>query len=155
MPLTSETVSQMVDRIMTLPKDTALLILAPIVRERKGEYSKLFIELKLQGFLRVRINGIIYEIGEQPNWRCHKKHTIEVVIDRLKVREKAEQRIAESLEIAFGDGERPRHRPAVERSEQTDAFFGKFFLPALRLYIKRTRTSPILVQQSGWGVSRM
>ncbi len=100
-PLTSETVSQMVDRIMTFPEDTPLLILAPIVRERKGEYSKLFNDLKLQGFLRVRINGTIYEIGEQPKLALHKKHTIEVVIDRLKVRENAEQRIAESLEVAL------------------------------------------------------
>ncbi len=100
-PLTSETVSQMVDRIMTLTEDTPLLILAPIVRERKGEYSKLFNDLKLQGFLRVRINGTIYEIGEQPKLALHKKHTIEVVVDRLKVRENAEQRIAESLEVAL------------------------------------------------------
>ena len=100
-PLTSETVSQMVDRIMTLPEDTPLLILAPIVRERKGEYSKLFNDLKLQGFLRVRINDTIYEIGEQPKLALHKKHTIEVVVDRLKVRENAEQRIAESLEVAL------------------------------------------------------
>ncbi len=100
-PLKSETVSQMVDRIMSFPEDTALLILAPIVRERKGEYSKLFNDLKLQGFLRVRINDTIYEIGEQPKLALHKKHTIEVVVDRLKVRENAQQRIAESLEVAL------------------------------------------------------
>ena len=78
-----------------------MLILAPIVRERKGEYSKLFNDLKLQGFLRVRINDTIYEIGEQPKLALHKKHTIEVVIDRLKLRENAAQRIAESLEVAL------------------------------------------------------
>ena len=100
-PLKSETVSQMVDRIMSFPEDTALLILAPIVRERKGEYSRLFNDLKLQGFLRVRINDTIYEIGEQPKLALHKKHTIEVVIDRLKLRENAAQRIAESLEVAL------------------------------------------------------
>ena len=100
-PLKSETVSQMVDRIMSFPQDTALLILAPIVRERKGEYSKLFSDLKLQGFLRVRINDTIYEIGEQPKLALHKKHTIEVVVDRLKIRENVEQRLAESLEVAL------------------------------------------------------
>ena len=100
-PLKSETVSQMVDRIMNFPDGTALLILAPIVRERKGEYNRLFDELKLQGFLRVRINGELYEIDQQPKLALHKKHTIEVVIDRLKVKENAEQRIAESLEVAL------------------------------------------------------
>ena len=100
-PLKSETVSQMVDRIMSFPDGTALLLLAPIVRERKGEYNRLFNELKLQGFLRVRINGELYEIDQQPKLALHKKHTIEVVIDRLKVKENAEQRIAESLEVAL------------------------------------------------------
>ena len=100
-PLKSETVTQMVDRIMTFPQETALLILAPIVRERKGEYDKLFKDLKLQGFLRVRVNGKLYEIGLQPKLALHKKHTIEVVIDRLKTRKNVEQRIAESLETAL------------------------------------------------------
>ena len=100
-PLKSETVSQMVDRIMDFPEGTALLILAPVVRERKGEYSRLFNDLKLQGFLRVRINGELYEIGQQPKLALHKKHTLEVVIDRLKVKEDAAQRIAESLEVAL------------------------------------------------------
>ena len=101
MPLKSETVTQMVDRIMTFPAGTALLLLAPVVRERKGEYDRLFNDLKLQGFLRVRINGELYEIGQQPKLALHKKHTIEVVVDRLKIKENAEQRIAESLEIAL------------------------------------------------------
>ena len=143
-PLKSETVSQMVDRIMSFPEDTALLILAPIVRERKGEYSKLFDDLKLQGFLRVRINDTIYEIGEQPKLALYKKHTIEVVVDRLKVRENAQQRIAESLEVALSMANDLAIALAGEPPRETNAFFGKFFLPALRLYAKRIGTSPIL-----------
>ena len=99
--LQSETVSQMVDKLMELPEGTPLILLAPVVRERKGEYSKLFTDLRMQGFLRARIDGEIYEIDDPPKLALRTKHSIEVVIDRVKIRPDVEQRIAESLEIAL------------------------------------------------------
>ena len=128
-PLKSETVSQMVDRVMTLAEDTALLILAPVVRERKGEYDKLFNDLKLQGFLRVRINGELYEIGGQPKLALHKKHTIEVVIDRLKVKQNAKQRIAESLELALSMANDLAIALPVDHPEQQLLFSASFSCP--------------------------
>ena len=100
-PLQSETVSQMVDKILELPEETPLILLAPIVRERKGEYSKLFVDLRMQGFLRARVDGKIYEIDSPPKLALRTKHSIEVVVDRLKVKPDAKQRIAESLEVAL------------------------------------------------------
>ncbi|MBC6413823.1 MAG: excinuclease ABC subunit UvrA [Chromatiales bacterium] len=128
-PLNSETVSQMVDRVMAMPENTALLILAPVIRARKGVYDKLFKELKLQGFLRVRINGKLYEIDQQPKLALHKKHTIEVVVDRLKVKENAQQRIAESLEIALNMANDLAIALPLEHPEQQLLFSASFSCP--------------------------
>ena len=103
--LSAQTVSQMVDQIMTLPEDTKLMILAPIVAGRKGEQLELFDELRAQGFVRVRINGKAYEIDKLPKLDKNKKHTIEVVVDRIKVRPDVKQRLAESFETALRHAE--------------------------------------------------
>ena len=100
-PLTAQTVSQMVDHVLGLPEDTRLMILAPLIVGRKGENLDLFAELQAQGFVRVRVDGEVYEIGEVPKLDKNKKHTIEVVVDRLKVRADAKQRLAESFETAL------------------------------------------------------
>jgi excinuclease ABC subunit A len=100
-PLSMQTVSQMVDHVLTLPEDTRLMILAPIVVERKGEYVELFMELRAQGFIRVRVDGELYELEDTPKLDKNKKHTIEVVVDRLKVRQDMKQRLAESFETAL------------------------------------------------------
>lgn len=99
--LEAQTVSQMVDNVLALPEGTALMILAPVVRERKGEHVQLIEELKAQGFIRVRIDGEVFELDAVPKLSLRKKHTIEVVIDRIKVRADMQQRIAESFETAL------------------------------------------------------
>ena len=99
--LTAQTVSQMVDAVLAIPEDTRLMILAPLVVGRKGENLELFAELRAQGFVRVRVDGTVHEIDAVPKLDKNKKHTIEVVVDRLKVRADAKQRLAESFETAL------------------------------------------------------
>ncbi|MCL1964838.1 MAG: excinuclease ABC subunit UvrA, partial [Firmicutes bacterium] len=95
-----QTIDQMVDRILALPERTRLTIMAPVVRSRKGEYSKMVEELQKQGFVRVRIDGEMYETSDPPKLNKQKKHTIEVVVDRLFARADAASRLADSLETA-------------------------------------------------------
>lgn len=99
--LEAQTVSQMVDAVLKLPEDTKLMVLAPVVSNRKGEQLDLFDELKAQGFVRLRIDGEIYEMDALPQLAKTTKHNVDVVVDRLKVREDMKQRIAESLETAL------------------------------------------------------
>lgn len=99
--LEAQTVSQMVDSVLSLPDETKLMILAPVVRERKGEQLDLFEGLKAQGFVRVRVDGEIYELDAPPALTKTTKHSIDVVVDRLKVRADMKQRIAESFETAL------------------------------------------------------
>lgn len=107
LPLTAQTISQMVDTILALPEDTKLMLLAPVVRDRKGEYLKLFNDLHRQGYIRARINGEVYElenIDELPKLAKTKKHNIEVVVDRFKVKAdntSIKSRLADSLETAL------------------------------------------------------
>jgi excinuclease ABC subunit A len=100
-PLEAQTISQMVDQVLALPEGTRAMLLAPVVRNRKGEYVQLFEELRAQGFVRVRVDGKTWEIDEVPGLELRKKHTIEVVIDRFRVRPDLKQRLAESLETAI------------------------------------------------------
>lgn len=99
--LEAQTVSQMVDSVLKLPEDTKLLILAPVVANRKGEQIDLFEELKAQGFVRLRIDGKIYEVDALPQLAKTSKHNVDVVVDRLKVKADMKQRIAESFETAL------------------------------------------------------
>ncbi|MEK7768883.1 MAG: excinuclease ABC subunit UvrA [Pseudomonadota bacterium] len=99
--LTAQSVSQMVDHVLQLPPDTRLMILSPLVVGRKGEQMDLFDELRAQGFVRLRINGKVHEIDALPKLQKTKKHTVEVVVDRLKVSADAKQRLAESFETAL------------------------------------------------------
>ncbi|KPC53350.1 excinuclease ABC subunit UvrA [Amantichitinum ursilacus] len=101
LPLESQTVSQMVDHVLALEDETRLMILAPLIVGRKGENLELFDELRAQGFVRVRVDGETYELDAVPKLDKNKKHTIEVVIDRLKVRADLKQRVAESFETAL------------------------------------------------------
>src|SRR5258706_564266 len=98
----SQTVTQMVDRIMALPEGSRIYLLAPIVRGRKGEYKKELQDLQKRGFQRVRVDGKIYEIGEAPNLNKKLKHDIEVVVDRVAVKPGIETRVADSVETALG-----------------------------------------------------
>lgn len=99
--LNVQTISQMTDQILALPEDTAVMILAPVVRERKGEFVELIARLKSQGYIRARVDGEVLDLDNVPKLDLRKKHTIEVVVDRLKVRKDQEIRIAESLETAI------------------------------------------------------
>ena len=98
--LEAQTISQMVDKVMTLAIGTRIMVLAPIVRERKGEHLHVFDELKTSGFIRARVDGILCEIEYPPELEKNKKHSIDVVVDRLKVAKGIEQRLAESFETA-------------------------------------------------------
>lgn len=99
--LEAQTISQMVDYVSSLPADTRLMLLAPVVKNRKGEFNTLIAELKHQGFIRARVDGTVYEIDEIPELEANKKHNLEVVIDRFKVREDIKLRLAESFETAL------------------------------------------------------
>ncbi len=99
--LTAQTVSQMVDQVLALPPDSRVMILAPLVVGRKGEQANLIDELRAQGFVRLRIDGQVYDIDAVPRLNKQRKHTLEVVVDRLKVRPETRQRLAESFETAL------------------------------------------------------
>ena len=101
LPIESQTVSQMVDRVMTLPEGTRLYLLAPIVRGRKGEYRKDFAELQKRGFQRVKVDGTYYEISDVPTLDKKFKHDIDVVVDRIVVKPDLGNRLADSMEIAL------------------------------------------------------
>ncbi|WP_153146864.1 excinuclease ABC subunit UvrA [Dechloromonas sp. H13] len=100
-PLEAQTVSQMVDHVLALPEETKLMILAPVVANRKGEQADLFAELRAQGFARVRVDGTVHEIDAVPKLAKTQKHNVDVVVDRLKVRDDMRQRLAESFETAL------------------------------------------------------
>jgi excinuclease ABC subunit A len=126
--LASMTISQMVDATLAMPPDTRLMILAPIVVNRKGEQLDLFAELRAKGFVRVRVDGTVYEIDAVPKLAKNTKHTVEVVVDRLRVRDEFKQRLAESYETALrhGDG----RALAVEMdSGREHLFSAKFACP--------------------------
>lgn len=117
-PLNAQTVSQMVDWVMTLPEESKIMILAPVVKARKGEHVHLFERLRAEGFIRVRVDGTLYELDDVPKLSLRIKHTIEVVVDRLKVKSDMADRLADSFEtalrladdnatVAFMDGDQP------------------------------------------------
>jgi excinuclease ABC subunit A len=101
LPLQAQTVSQMVDAVLALPEDTRLMILAPLAREKKGEFLEVFADMQAQGYVRFRVNGAIYGFDELPKLKKTEKHDIDVVIDRVKVRPDLTQRLAESFEAAL------------------------------------------------------
>jgi len=126
--LQAQSVGQMVDHVLALPEDTKIMILSPLVVERKGEQLDLFDELRAQGFVRLRVNGEVYEIDNVPKLAKNKKHTIEIVVDRLKINAESKQRLAESFETALrhADG----RALAVEMdSGEEHMFSAKFACP--------------------------
>ena len=101
MPLQAQTISQMVDQVLALPEGTKVMLLAPIVRDRKGEHLHVFERLRRDGFVRARIDGTVCDLDDTPKLDKRKKHTVEVVVDRFKVREDLQLRLAESFETAL------------------------------------------------------
>ncbi|HVC12259.1 MAG TPA: excinuclease ABC subunit UvrA, partial [Burkholderiales bacterium] len=127
--LQAQSVSQMVDHVLALPADTKLLILAPVVAGRKGEQADLLDELRAQGFTRVRVDGKVYELDAAPPLARNLKHSVDVVVDRLKVRPDLKQRLVESFETALrhADG----RAIAVESDSGVEHLFSaKFACPA-------------------------
>jgi excinuclease ABC subunit A len=106
MDLAAQTVSQMVDQVLSFPQGAGFMLLAPLITERKGEHAEIFEELRGQGFVRGRVDGRVIELDDPPKLDARRKHTIEAVVDRIKVRADAAQRLAESFETALrvGDG---------------------------------------------------
>lgn len=100
-PLTAQTISQMVDKVLSLPEESKMMLLAPVVKNRKGEHVKLLDSLAAQGYIRARIDGEICDLSDPPELALQKKHTIEVVVDRFKVRSDLTTRLAESFETAL------------------------------------------------------
>jgi len=101
-PLSAQTISEMVDQVLAMPEGSRLMLLAPVIRERKGEHLHVFEQLKRDGFIRVRIDGIVVDLDDLPKLDKRKKHTIEVVVDRFKVRDDLQLRLSESFETALG-----------------------------------------------------
>ncbi len=123
--LSAQSVAQMVDHVLQLPEDTRLMVLAPLVVDRKGENLELFDDLRAQGFVRVRVDGKVVELDSVPKLSKTKKHTVEIVIDRLKVRADVKQRLAESFETSLrhADG----RALAVEMDGGTEHLFSARF----------------------------
>lgn len=128
LPIESQTVSQMVDRVMEMPEGTRLYLLAPIVRGRKGEYRKELAELQKRGFQRVKIDGQLHEIAEAPALDKKRKHDIEVVVDRLVVRADIESRLADSFETALELADGIAYTENADDSERT-VFSARFACP--------------------------
>jgi excinuclease ABC subunit A len=101
LPLDAQSVGQMVDAVLALPEDTRLMVLAPVVRDRKGEFAELFADMQTQGYVRFRVDGAVVEVNELPKLKKAEKHDIDVVVDRLRPRPDMKQRLAESFEAAL------------------------------------------------------
>ena len=127
-PLAAQSVSQMVDHVLALPEDTRILVLSPVVAGRKGEQGELFDDLRAQGFTRVRVDGKVFELDAAPKLARNVKHTVDVVIDRMKARADMKQRLAESLETALrhADG---RAMVVEAESRKEHLFSAKFACP--------------------------
>jgi excinuclease ABC subunit A len=128
LPIEAQTVSQMVDRVMAMPEGTRLLLLAPVVRDRKGEYRKELAELQRRGFTRVKVDGTLYEIAEVPALNRKTKHEIEAVVDRLVVREGITSRLADSFETALAMSDGIVYAENADGADRT-IFSSKFACP--------------------------
>ncbi|MBM7334029.1 MAG: excinuclease ABC subunit UvrA [Alcanivorax sp.] len=128
-PLAAQTISQMVDQVLAMEEGSKLMLLAPVVREKKGEHLNLFDELRAQGFIRARVNGRIHDLDEAPTLDKNKKHTIEVVVDRFKVRGDLQNRLAESFETALNLADDIAVVAPMEGDGEEITFSAKFACP--------------------------
>ena len=127
LPLAAQTVSEMVDQALALPEGSRIMVLAPVIQERKGEHQHVFSELVADGFIRARIDGIVTGLDHPPALDKNKKHTIEAVVDRLRVRPDVQQRLAESFETALTLGEDVAIVSLVDDEEADDLVFSARF----------------------------
>ena len=125
--LEAQTVSQMVDQVMALPEGARVMVLAPIIRERKGEHVHVFKELRTSGFIRARVDGLVCEIDYPPELEKNKKHSIDVVVDRLKIKPGLEQRLAESFETAIQLAEGLAMVAHIDDGDQEEMLFSALF----------------------------
>ncbi len=125
--LEAQTVSQMVDQVLNIAEGTRIMLLAPIVIERKGEHIKLMRDLLAQGFIRARINGTVYELDDPPQLDLQRKHTIEAVIDRFKVKEDLRLRLAESFETALSLSDGTARIAQMDSSSAEEIIFSDRF----------------------------
>ena len=128
-PLKAQTVSQMVDQVMELPEGTKLMLLAPVVKDRKGEHLHLFETLRRQGFIRARIDGLVCDLDEAPALNKKQKHSIDVVVDRFKVKEDIALRLAESFETALNLAEGLVVTSYMDGEQPDQLFSAKFACP--------------------------
>ncbi len=155
-PLEAQNVSQMVDSVLALPEGTKVMLLAPVVQARKGEYKAQLDELKSQGFLRARIDGKVVELDDPPALDKRKKHSIEVVIDRLAVKPDIQLRLAESLRDRAEHGRRRRADRAHGSAEEgATRVLEQVRVPDLRLQHPGARAASVLVQQPEWRLPRL
>ena len=128
-PLAAQAISQMVDQVLAMEEGSKLMLLAPVIREKKGEHAHLFEELRAQGFIRARIDGRIYDMDDTPDLDKNKKHTIEVVVDRFKVRSDLQNRLAESFETALNLADNIAVIAPMEGEGEETTFSAKFACP--------------------------
>ncbi len=128
LPIEAQTVSQMVDRVLAMPEGTRLLLLAPVVRDRKGEYRRELAELQRRGFTRVKVDGTLHEIGEVPALNRKTKHEIEAVVDRIVVRDGIAARLADSFEAALALSDGVVYAEDADTAERT-VFSSRFACP--------------------------
>lgn len=128
-PLNAQTVSQMVDQVLALPEGSKVMLLAPVIKDRKGEHLHLFDNLRRQGFIRARIDGVVCDLDEAPALNKKTKHTIEVVVDRFKVKEELKLRLAESFETALNLAEGIALISFMEGDQPDQIFSAKFACP--------------------------
>ncbi len=128
LPIEAQTVSQMVDRVQAMPEGTRLLLLAPVVRDRKGEYRKELADLQRRGFIRVKVDGKLYDIGEVPALNRKTKHEIEAVVDRVVVRDGIATRLADSFETAIALSDGIAYAENADSGERT-VFSSRFACP--------------------------
>jgi len=127
LPLTAQTISQMVDHVLELEEGTKVMLLAPVVKERKGEHVKLLEQLAAQGFIRARIDGEVCDLSDPPTLELHKKHSIEVVVDRLKVKDGLQLRLAESFESALALSNGVAHIAFMDEPDKEHIVFSANF----------------------------
>ncbi|MFW5427367.1 MAG: excinuclease ABC subunit UvrA [Methylophagaceae bacterium] len=130
LPLAAQTVSEMVDTVLAMEEGTRMMLLAPVVQDRKGEHKDILANLQVQGFVRARVNGKVVELDNPPELELRKKHTIEAVVDRFKVRPDLQQRLAESFETALQMSEGVARVVGMDDGEDDTLFSSRFSCPS-------------------------
>jgi excinuclease ABC subunit A len=148
LPLAAQSVAQMVDATLALPEGTRLLVLAPVVRDRKGEFADLFEAMQSQGYVRFRVDGKTVEATDLPALKKTEKHDIDVVVDRIKVQPGLESRPRRELRGGTAGRGRPGHRPRDGLGARAPVL-EQVRLSDLQLLAVRARAAPLLLQLAG------